>query len=343
MNNIASLWLLLIISLPSNRATPRMRVWRALKTLGAGVLRDGVYVLPQTAMATAAFEQQAQEIKKAGGVAHLLAVECLNDQEHLMFLSLFDRTPEYTALRDALLKLQKLFKSKKTLKDMSRKLKRRRRDFAAITAMDYFPGEAKTQVEYTLTELERALENTLAPNEPRAIIGTVQKLNKGDYQRRTWATRAHPWVDRIASAWLIHRFIDRKAKFLWLKNIADCPPKALGFDFDGATFTHIGARVTFEVLLASFDLETDTALTRLGAVVHYLDAAGIPVADAPGFERMLLGVRARTSNDNAMLAEAEKILDFMYAAYTQDVKDTAVAYSPKQKDKSRRPARASKQ
>src|SRR3546814_8628301 len=76
---------------------------------------------------------------------------------------------------------------------------------------------------------------------------------------RTWATRRRPWVDRLACAWLIHRFIDSQARFLWLESPALCPADALGFDFDGATFTHIEARVSFEVLLASFRSEEHTS------------------------------------------------------------------------------------
>src|SRR3546814_6533704 len=81
-------------------------------------------------------------------------------------------------------------------------------------------------------------------------------------------------VDRLACAWLIHRFIDSQARFLWLESPALCPADALGFDFDGATFTHIEARVSFEVLLASFGLD-QPGLRRIGALVHYLDVGGV--------------------------------------------------------------------
>jgi hypothetical protein len=96
----------------------------------------------------------------------------------------------------------------------------------------------------------------------------------------------------MASAWLIRRFIDRKAKFLWLDEAKRCPKRALGFDFDGATFTHVGGRVTFEVLAASFGLDADPALARIAAIVHFLDVGGVPVAEAPGIEAVLAGLRA---------------------------------------------------
>lgn len=88
-------------------------------------------------------------------------------------------------------------------------------------------------------------------------------------------------MDRLASAWLIGRFIDPSARFLWLASPDDCPDEALGFDFDGATFTHVEEKVTFETLLASFDLDSP-ALLRLGKLVHYLDVGDISRRKPPG-------------------------------------------------------------
>jgi hypothetical protein len=123
------------------------------------------------------------------------------------------------------------------------------------------------------------------------------------------------WVDRVASAWLIRRFIDPDAKFLWLAQPADCPKKALGFDFDGATFTHVGDRVSFETLMASFGLEDDSALARLAAIVHHLDVGGEPVPEAVGFEAVMTGARERLEDDDALLAEMSNVLDSLYAHF----------------------------
>ena len=145
--------------------------------------------------------------------------------------------------------------------------------------------------------------------------GRIPRLHRKDYRSRTWATRARPWVDRLASAWLIKRFIDPKARIVWLKDPKRCPRNALGFDFDGATFTHVGARVTFENLLASFSLEDDKALLRLGALVHYLDVGGVPVAEASGVESLLKGARESIADDNKLLNEASRIFNHLYNAY----------------------------
>jgi hypothetical protein len=125
-------------------------------------------------------------------------------------------------------------------------------------------------------------------------------------------------VDRVASAWLIQRFIDPKAQFLWLDSPADCPAGALGFDFNDATFTHVGDKVTFEVLAASFQLPTTPGMTKLCALVHALDAGGEAPPEAAGFEAIFTGARARIADDDAFLAEIGNILDSLYAHYNKE-------------------------
>jgi hypothetical protein len=122
----------------------------------------------------------------------------------------------------------------------------------------------------------------------------------------------------MASAWLIRRFVDRKAKFLWLENPKKCPKTAVGFDFDGARFTHTGGRVTFEVLAASFGLESDPALARIAAIVHCLDVGGVPVAEAAGIEVLLAGLRATAVNDDRLLTDASRVFDGVYTAYRKE-------------------------
>ncbi|MDP1957210.1 MAG: chromate resistance protein, partial [Rhodocyclaceae bacterium] len=140
---------------------------------------------------------------------------------------------------------------------------------------------------------------------------------------RTWATRKNIWVDRMASAWLIRRFIDPRANFLWLETPADCPPDAQGFDFDHAKFTHVAPSnhapelVSFEVLAASFGLDADPAIARIGAIVHYLDVGGAPLAEASGIEAVLAGLRAGASDDDARLTAAGRVLDGLYTNYQQ--------------------------
>lgn len=168
-----------------------------------------------------------------------------------------------------------------------------------------------------MQELETAVSRALSTDEPHSRDLPITLLSPGDYQGRAWATRKRPWVDRLASAWLIRRFIDPKARILWLDQPQDCPADALGFDFDDAAFSHVGNRVTFETLQASFALR-QPGLDRLAALVHYLDIGGIQPAEAAGIERVLAGLRETISHDDHLLAAASAIFDGLLAEFVKE-------------------------
>jgi hypothetical protein len=310
-------WLALIISLPTSNATARMRIWRALKAAGCGVLRDGVYLLPDSDVASLNLQQQATEVIEAGGIAYVVKLSATDPAQHAFFYTLFDRTPDYIALK---LEIDELLGKLATqnIPSSRRALKRLTRDFSAISEIDFFPGPAKNQVGILLAKVTAEVSILSNPDEPRPSHSRIKKFKPEDFQKRIWSTRKRLWVDRMASAWLIRRFIDTGAKFKWLNKPQDCPKNALGFDFDGATFTHVGSLVTFEVLLASFNLETDPALQRMAAAVHFLDVGGIPVAEAAGLEMILKGMRERCADDDVLLGEAAKIFDDLYLIYTKE-------------------------
>ena len=157
-------------------------------------------------------------------------------------------------------------------------------------------------------------------------MGQIRLRPPADYQGRIWATRRNIWVDRVASTWLIQRFIDTKARFVWLANKpTDCPKDALGFDFDGCEFTHVDDKVTFEVLMASFSMEADRGLQRLAAMVHALDVGGTPVSEAMGFEAILKGASQRLPDDDALLQEIGSVLDSLHPE-RQNQMASVVAY-----------------
>ncbi len=185
----------------------------------------------------------------------------------------------------------------------------------ALEAIDFFPGKSRSQVRSALADTEFELNARFSSNEPRARHRKIARLDRKDYQGRIWATREHLWIDRVCSAWLIRRFIDPKAKFVWVRRIKDRPKRAVGFDFDGAEFSHVDSKVTFEVLLASFDLEADVGLSRLGMLVHFLDVGGIPIAEAPGLAAIIAGARSIHADDDALLMSVTSALDSLYQAY----------------------------
>ena len=126
-----------------------------------------------------------------------------------------------------------------------------------------------------------------------------------------------PGSTRLACAWLIQRFIDSGAEILWLESPSDCPADALGFDFDGAAFSHVGHRVTFETLIDSFVLQAP-GLSRIAALVHYLDVGGSQPAEASGIERVLAGLRESITDDNQLMAAANGIFDGLLAAFANE-------------------------
>jgi hypothetical protein len=307
-------WLLFILTLQGPQSAVRMRVWRGLKALGTVVLRDGVYLLPNRPELVEALQAQFDEVTASGGNAQLFAVNARDADQESEFRQVFDRTTEYEKL------MLEINGATKQIGDLQRaalstRLSRLQRDYEAIVLQDFFPGAARDQTREALEDLARAANAVLSPDEPHAAAGRIQRVDPAKYRVRIWATRARPWADRLASAWLIRRFIDRRAKFLWLKSPKDCPKRAVGFDFDGAEFTHVQAKVTFEVLLASFGLDGDPALERIGALIHYLDVGGVPVPEAAGLEALLRGARAALGNDEALLAEAGRLLEYLYASY----------------------------
>lgn len=309
-------WLLLVTSLSGNHGALRLRFWRALKAAGAAVLRDGVYLAPAADGMRTTFEDQAGEIVASGGSAFVLNVPELPERDQPALVALFDRSAQYETLGEAATDFLHDI-AKKSEVDARRALRQLTREFSAVESTDFFPGQARDVAKTAVDAAEQAVMKRFSPDEPSAVRASVPRLDVADYQDRTWATRAHLWVDRVASAWLIKRFIDRSAQFVWLQHSEHCPASAIGFDFDGAQFTHVEERVTFEVLLRSFGLDTDDSLNRIAAIVHQLDVGGGRVAEASGFEAILTGARERCSDDAAFLDDVGRTLDDLYHAFAK--------------------------
>ena len=304
----------LILSLPTHNSTVRMRVWRALKDSGCGVLRDGVYVLP-AGSGNGVLGEIESEIRSAGGFAMTLELKPRTAEQSAAVRKLFDRSADYGAL------IKKIDAAGGALPRLGARkgqtqLRRLRAAFDKISKIDFFPGQAKLQAAEAIASLERGFQEAYAGGEPRSSKRRLQALDPARYQKRLWATRKDLWVDRLASAWLIKRFIDRHARFVWIERPSERPRNAIGFDYNGAQFTHARNRVTFEILRGSFGLDGDPALMAIGAAVHFLDVGGIPAADAKGLETLLKGIKQKARGDDELLAEAMRVLDFFHSAYT---------------------------
>jgi hypothetical protein len=207
---------MLVNSLSGENKTARMRIWRALKTSGAAALRDGVYLLPETEKARALFSEQSKAVVAAGGTAHIVSIAADGEAQQREFVGLFDRSASYAELLAALNRVKSV-RSSSDEAGARRQVAAVRRDAASLALIDYFPGAARRQVESALVDVEAALNARFTPDEPHAAAGNIPKRKRSQYQGRTWATRERLWIDRVASAWLIRRFVDPKAKFRWLK------------------------------------------------------------------------------------------------------------------------------
>ncbi|HKR38973.1 MAG TPA: chromate resistance protein ChrB domain-containing protein [Paraburkholderia sp.] len=308
-----------VLTLPTENATARMRFWRTLRAKGCAVLRDGIYLLPHTEEREQMLRELAGAIADSGGTAHLLRAPSIDAAQDEEFRTLFDRSEDHTEFMRTLKEARKTV-SGQSAAELTKLLRKLRKDYESVVAIDYFPGDAATRAEAAWQDFIGLVDTVLSPGEPHSAERPIRSLSVGDYQGRTWATRQHMWVDRVASAWLIRRFIDRDARFIWLTSPGACPANALGFDFDGAAFTHVGERVTFEVLVASFGLDKDPALLRLGEMVHALDVGGAPVPEAIGFEAVMAGARERATDDDQLLDEMGRVLDSLYTHFVSAAK-----------------------
>lgn len=207
---------------------------------------------------------------------------------------------------------------KATESELHTRLRKLEQQLQSVQSSDFFPGVAREKTSTALASLRREVELHLSPGEPASAHADIPRQSAKDYQRRTWATRKRPWVDRLATAWLVRRFVDKTPKFLWLTDTRKCPKSALGFDFDGARFTHVGDKVTFEVVTHTFGLDQDAALRRLGQLVHCIDIGGIPVDEAAGVELVVRGLQSQHANDDELLASACAVFDSLYAALRLD-------------------------
>ncbi|WP_085687230.1 MULTISPECIES: chromate resistance protein ChrB domain-containing protein [unclassified Pseudomonas] len=309
MNN----WLALILGLPTANATERMRAWRALKASGAAVLRDGAYLLPDIGICRETLAAVERDILAINGTAFILPVV---DPGGERFVHLFDRSDDYDKLRAEIEACAGQLNTE-NVSAITKQVRKLRKTYEQLTHIDYFPGRPRQQTDQALRGLEIAISRALSPDEPHSSSQPVTVLDRDDYRGRVWATRKRPWVDRLACAWLIRRFIDPDARFLWLNTPQDCPADALGFDFDNAAFSHVGNRVSFEVLQASFALQ-DCGLNRIAALVHYLDVGGVQPEEAAGIERVLTGLRETILHDDHLLAAASAVFDGLLAGFAKD-------------------------
>ena len=307
-------WLVFVTQLPTDDPAGRMKVLRTLETLGCAPLRDGAYLLPDTTENRGGLSKLARFVASINGSVHVLHVKSADESQSKEFRGLFDRSEQYRELVKTVESLKAGFGISDPVA-INRVLGKQRRDLEAIVALDFFNSPLRDKAERVLAEMEARVRELIFPdNAPSSPAAGVARANR-TYFRRGWATRKPLFTDRLACAWLIRRFIDPEAVLVWLDKGRDAPATAVTFGYDGATFRNSRNRVTYEEMLASFKLEKDPALVKIGRLVHALEAGATKLAEAAGVETLLAGARRRATSDDELLAESEKTFDLLYEAY----------------------------
>lgn len=301
-------WLLLIHQLPAKPDYFRVKIWRRLQRLGAVAIKNAVYLLPSTAQAAEDFQWVRREIVAAGGeaaVCQAAFVDGLSDA-HIEALFRAQRDAEYAAFAHVADELARV-RGREVVGELGR-LERR---FAEIVALDFFGATGRRAAEAALA-LARARHT---PRAPRPAASAATRPVKG----RTWVTRSGVHVDRIASTWLIRRFIDPDARFHYVAPEQYQPaPGELRFDMFEAEYTHEGDRCTFETLLGRFGL-VDPALAAIAELVHDIDCKDGKFArgETAGVERVIGGMVRRHASDTARVEHGAAVLDDLYEAFAE--------------------------
>lgn len=318
-------WLLIFYSVPSHPVSNRMKIWRKLAKTGAVQLKGAVYILPATEEYEEFLLWLIGEVKSMGGDGAFVKSSEIRsmDEGEIRQLFLSQAKQEYRGFERKIepleRKVQSIRKGAKhdenaRLVDHAGKLAKELDD---IHARDFFSSTPGVEMTKRMQSLKTALKGLGGRGaEP---TGSVSPKRAADYQGRTWITRKKPFIDRMASAWFIRRFVDTKAvfKFINESQLASVGANAATFDMTAAEFTHIGDLCTFEVLVKSFGIR-DRTVRKIAEIVHDLDVKddkyGNP--EATGVEEILMGIHKTVKNDSDALERGMAVFEMLYQAKT---------------------------
>jgi hypothetical protein len=313
-------WLVLFHQLPPKPAYMRVKVWRRLQALGAVIVKNSVYVLPQSEAARESLLQLLHEILNQNGEAAICEAEFIAGASDADIVKLFHRArdEDYEALAKEIDQANRDWTSGANgplpvwSPDVRTQLAKFHKRWNEIQAIDYFNAPAGQAVETTLRNLEASWKVSERRSE--------EQPRQSNFSSRTWVTRKGIGVDRIASAWLIRRFIDQRAKFKFIDAKTYMhQPAELRFDMNEAEFTHIGDMCTFEVLVRQAKLDSHPALKALAEIIHELDLkdAKYDRPEAAGIGLLLEGIVAQNAADPERLARGTEVFENLYRQFDQ--------------------------
>lgn len=323
-------WILLIHQLPQKPTNLRVRTWRKLQTLGAVAIKNSVYVLPFNEKTGEDFAWLKQEIEAAGGEAAVFRADSVEGATDKEIIASFrkERDEDYGKLigefegLSGAMREQRKSGSLSTAKlgQYETEMTKLRQELEKIVATDFFHApsgrKARTAFEKCLTELQAAKGGSRDAAAERAA--NPAKSNVAEYQNRRWFTRKNLHIDRLASGWLIKRFIDKRPRFLFIKE-GETVENGIGFDMLGADFTHRGEDCTFETMIKSFGLDNDAALRQIAEIVHDIDLKDDKFnrLEASGVGAIVDGFAKAFPDDPNRLRQSGALFDALYALFDE--------------------------
>ena len=295
-------WLLLLVRLPATHSAERVAIWRKLKKSGAIQIQTSTYILPDDPPRYETFQWLTQHIRDAGGDATLVRAREIDGFSNDRLIELFNaaRAKEYGSIREM---LRPLVANSRRTSNFGGKLDRIRKQFREIRETDFFDSPKAKDVELLL----RKLEEPLPRSKPQP------KLESRDFRGRVWLTRPRPEIDRVGSAWLIRKFVDPKARFIFGDKRAP-NRRVLTFDMLDGDFSHDGEDCTFETLIRRFGIE-DKAVRKIAEMIHDadLDDDKFQRKECIGIHRILKGWAKQGFPDKEILRRGFECFDALYA------------------------------
>lgn len=322
--NTMNKWILFIHQISHDAPNLRVKVWRDLKKHGAVLFKNAVYVLPYTKEHEEIMQWLCNHIKDSGSDVSLFITESLDKKQDEEIVKTFHEVcdKEYLTLTntcDDVLKKIEQTEGTEGIDDIVYSFKKRLSEIIKnteeIARIDFFHAPQKEQLNKKIKLLGQRLEEwSKTSSKEIAVIHTVYHAK--DFLGKKWVTRKDIFIDRMASAWLIKKFIDPKARFVFLSKDEKCKG-AIPFDMYGTELTHYGEDCTLETLIKVFNLK-DSALKPIAEIVHDIDLKDSKYGrkETEGIEQIIRGLKQRQKDDNKLLEKGMEIFDALYQYYT---------------------------